>query len=75
MKPALAFEPVHWQGEVVVRQPPPIVRRAGVCARMTGSLLGIRGVEDFAKIQRFSIVERLCFETRSDALKSMISQS
>jgi len=42
---------------------------------MTGSLLGIRGVEDFAKIQRFSIVERLCFETRSDALKSMISQS
>jgi len=42
---------------------------------MMGFLLGIRGLEDFAKIRRFPIVKWLCFETRSDALKSMISQS
>jgi hypothetical protein len=35
---------------------------------MTGFLLGIRELEDFAKIRRFSIVKWLCFETRSDAL-------
>jgi len=42
---------------------------------MMGFLLGIRGLEDFAKIRRFHIVKWLCFETRSNALKSMISQS
>ena len=71
MKPALALEPVHWQGEVVgairkfdsrgllldahVRDSVPPCTR--ICARMTGFLLGIRGVEDFGKIRRFLIVK------------------
>jgi len=42
---------------------------------MTSFLLGIRELEDFAKIRHFPLVKWLCFETRSDALKSMISQS
>jgi len=42
---------------------------------MTGFLLGIRGVEDFAKIRRFPVVKWLCFETRSDAVKALILQS
>jgi hypothetical protein len=87
MKPALALEPVQRQGEVVgtsgsstaaaycethmcVTLVRPCTR---ICATMTGFLFGIRGVEDFAKIQRCPFVERLWFETRSDALESMIS--
>ena len=71
MKPALALEPVHWQGQLVghirkfdgrgllldahVRDSVPPCTR--ICARMTGFLLGIRGVEDFGKIRRFLIVK------------------
>ena len=71
MKPALALGPVHWQGQLVghirkfdgrgllldahVRDSVPPCTR--ICARMTGFLLGIRGVEDFGKIRRFRIVK------------------
>ena len=46
-----------------------------IYVRTMGFLLGIRRLEDFVKIRRFPIVKWLCFETRSDVLKSMISQS
>jgi hypothetical protein len=73
MKPALALGPVHWQGEVVgtsgsstavaccethmcVTLVRPCTR---ICVKMTGFLLGIRGVEDFGKIRRFPIVKQV----------------
>jgi hypothetical protein len=42
---------------------------------MISFLLGIRELEDFAKIRHFPIVKWLCFETTSDVLKALISQS
>jgi hypothetical protein len=42
---------------------------------MTGVLLLHRDAANFALEGRFSFVKRLPFETTSDVLKSMISQS
>jgi hypothetical protein len=67
MKPALALGPVHWKGQLVGRirkfDGRGLLLDAHVrdsvppCTRITGFLLGIRGVEDFGKIRRFPIVK------------------
>jgi hypothetical protein len=42
---------------------------------MTAFLLAIRAIARFGQDQRFSLVKTFRFETGSDVLKSMISQS
>jgi hypothetical protein len=42
---------------------------------MSGFLLAIGGVAVFRELRCFSIVKTVRFERKSDALKSMISQS
>jgi hypothetical protein len=46
-----------------------------VCARLTRILLTIRDRDDFTRKTVFPFVKRVRFEMKSDALKSMISQS
>jgi hypothetical protein len=66
MKPALALEPVHCQGEVGTSGSStaaayysthmcvtPVRPCTRICAKMTGFLLGIRGVEDLRKFGVF----------------------
>jgi hypothetical protein len=48
---------------------------ARICARMTAFLLAILGFARFRQNRPFSLVRTLHFETKSIALKSMISQS
>jgi hypothetical protein len=42
---------------------------------MTAFLLTIRELQNFAENCRFPLVKSLRFETKSDALKSLISES
>ena len=48
---------------------------ASICARMTAFLLAVRGIARLRQNRRFSLVKTFRFETKSIALKSMISQS
>ena len=48
---------------------------ARICARITAFLLAIRRIAQFRQNRRFSIAKTIRFATKSDALKSMISQS
>jgi len=42
---------------------------------MSGLLLAIRESHDFAENRRFPLIKWLGFETQSDVLKAMISES
>jgi hypothetical protein len=48
---------------------------ARICARTRRILLTIRDRDDFTRKTCFPFVKRVRFEMKSDALKSMISQS
>jgi hypothetical protein len=48
---------------------------ARICARLKHILLTIRDCDDFTRKTVFPFVKRVRFEMKSDALKSMISQS
>jgi hypothetical protein len=57
----------------IQRDPPRLCAR--ICARMIVFLFAIRGIAGFPKNRHFSLVKAFRFEMKSDALKSMISQS